>query len=406
MIDRRWRGLAALAIALLAADAPDTIRPAPAANYQVRWELDQATGSAVVEVAGLSAGDLQALGKVDWPPEAWSKLLAVDVPPENPGGQDPPPIIGTYRVAGQRLQFRPRFPLEPGLRHRARFRPQKLPNSPPGTDSTLSADFTRPRPPLPEPAFVVRVDPTGEAVPENLLKLYVHFSRPMGRGEAYQHVRLLDASGKPVERPFLELGEELWDPSGTRLTLLLDPGRIKRGLRPREEEGPILVAGAAYTLVVDRSWSDPDGQPLRETYRKTYRAGPADEVQPNAKSWAVHAPTAGTRDALTLKFREPLDRALLEGLISVRDARGDEVAGKIEVDSAETRWRFLPKGTWTEGTYHVVVDTTLEDLAGNSVGRPFEVDILHPIGPRAETKTVEIPVTVRGLGGRQEDRPR
>ncbi|MHC5537844.1 Ig-like domain-containing protein, partial [Singulisphaera rosea] len=372
-------------------------RPAPAARYQVRWEFNQATGAAVVEVSGLSASDLKALGRVEWSPETWATLLTVVVAPENPAS-DPPPIIGTYRVEDQYLRFRPRFPLEPGLRHRARFRPQKLPNAPPGKDSPLTAEFTRPQPPLAEPAYVVRVDPSGEKVPENLLKLYVHFSRPMGRGESYQHVRLLEASGKPVERPFLEIGEELWDPSGTRLTLLFDPGRIKRGLRPREEEGPILVAGAAYTLVVDRSWPDPDGQPLRETFRKAYRAGPADEVQPNPKSWTVQSPDAGTRDALTLKFPESLDRALLEGLIHVEDARGDTVAGNIAVEAGETRWRFLPEKPWTEGTYRVIVGTALEDLAGNSVGRPFEVDILHPIGPRAETKTVEIPVTVRGVG--------
>ena len=32
-----------------------------------------------------------------------------------------------------------------------------------------------------------------------------------------------------IELPFLEIDEELWDPAMMRLTLFIDPGRIKRG---------------------------------------------------------------------------------------------------------------------------------------------------------------------------------
>src|SRR5206468_10702471 len=97
--------------------------------------------------------------------------------------------------------------------------------------------------------------------------LYLHFSAPMSRGEVYRRVRLLGEGDRPVDRPFLEIGEELWDPDGTRLTLLFDPGRIKRGLVPRKEEGPILEEGRAYTLVVDPAWPDAQGRPLRQGYR-------------------------------------------------------------------------------------------------------------------------------------------
>jgi hypothetical protein len=55
------------------------------------------------------------------------------------------------------------------------------------------------------------------------------------RGEAYEHIKLLDAKGKPLEEVFLELGEELWDPEMKRFTLLFHPGRVKKGLVPREE---------------------------------------------------------------------------------------------------------------------------------------------------------------------------
>ena len=37
---------------------------------------------------------------------------------------------------------------------------------------------------------------------------------------------------------------------------------------------------------------------------------------------------------------------------------------------------------------------TLEDLAGNSLGRPFEVDVLHPIGHKLEADRIRIPFKV------------
>ncbi|MCL6608417.1 MAG: hypothetical protein K6T74_10025, partial [Geminicoccaceae bacterium] len=92
--------------------------------------------------------------------------------------------------------------------------------------------------------------PTSDQLPENQLRFYIHFSAPMSRGEAYARIRLLDSAGKPIDAAFLELGEELWDPSGKRFTLLIDPGRIKRGLRPREDLGPVLEAGSALGFLV------------------------------------------------------------------------------------------------------------------------------------------------------------
>ena len=91
--------------------------------------------------------------------------------------------------------------------------------------------------PKTEPTVVTQVYPTSDKLPENQLKFYLHFSAPMSRGDSYKHIQLLDEKGKAVELPFLELDEELWDPAGKRFTLFFDPGRIKRGLKPREEVG-------------------------------------------------------------------------------------------------------------------------------------------------------------------------
>ena len=84
----------------------------------------------------------------------------------------------------------------------------------------------------------------------------------MQRGEAWRRVHLYDAAGKLVELPFLELQQELWDPDYKRLTVLFDPGRIKRGLLPLQESGPAIEEGKEYTLVIDRTWIDAAGSPL------------------------------------------------------------------------------------------------------------------------------------------------
>src|SRR5438128_8167014 len=114
----------------------------------------------------------------------------------------------------------------------------------------------------------------------------------MASGGAYRHVHLLNAKGKEVEAPFLELDEELWSPDFRRFTLYFDPGRIKRGLKPREDVGPVLEEGKSYTLLIDRDWNDAQGNPLRESFRKTFTVGPPDDEAIDPQKWKIYAPRA------------------------------------------------------------------------------------------------------------------
>src|SRR5213593_1701695 len=241
--------------------------------------------SGAFEVSGLDARLVAEAAAVQ--PEAWTRLFAVYVAAAEPAGPETPAIIGSYTAASGRIRFVPRYPLAPGLRYRAVLRLPDRPGEP------IEKEFLLPRLPAAATTVVEAVYPTSRRVPENLLKLYLHFSSPMSRGEAYHRVHLLDGSGKPVDLPFLEIEAELWDREGRRLTLLFDPGRIKRGLRPREESGPILEEGKSYVLVVDRDWSDAAGNPLKSEYRKQLRAGPPDEIQPEPKRWKLREPRAG-----------------------------------------------------------------------------------------------------------------
>jgi hypothetical protein len=256
------------------------------------------------------------------------------------------------------------------------------------------ATFALPKKPVAATTRVAAVYPSGDTLPENVLKLYLHFSAPMSRGMAYEHIHLRDGAGKDVTFPFVDIAQELWDPSGQRLTVLFDPGRIKTGLKPREELGPILHPGATYTLTIDRGWLDAAGQALVSDYRKTFRAGPTDSQSPDITNWKISVPAPGTRDPLLLTFPEPLDHAMLGRVLAVVDPDSRAMAGDIVVEANETRWRFTPESPWRAGAYHIQVDKDLEDLAGNSIGRPFEVDVFEKVELQAVTETVSLPFEI------------
>jgi hypothetical protein len=336
-------------------------------------------------------------------PTFWKRLAAMDVGQDwfahiftvrVDGKADVPPLVGEYAAADNKLTFKPRFPLQRGVSYRAVVHPKDIPAAEGEKYAVAEQTFLLPKPKT-APTVVEQVYPTRDVLPENQLRFYVHFSAPMSRGDVYKNIRLLDAAGKPVEAPFLELEQELWDDASRRFTLFVHPGRIKRGLRPREEMGPALERGKTYTLEIDRAWPDANGEPLKETYRKTFRVADPDETQPDPKTWKVQAPAAGKAEPLAVTFPKPLDHAMLERVLRVTDERGEPVEGTITVSDGETRWQFTPGGAWRAGAYDLVVDTALEDSAGNSIAKPFEVDVFRPVERRVETRTVKVPFTVK-----------
>jgi hypothetical protein len=292
------------------------------------------------------------------------------------------PILGEGKVVDGAFTFTPRFPLRPGLEYVT-------------SCDGVERRFAIPAPPAGPPVRVVEVLPSADRLPENLLRFFVYFSAPMSRGDIYRHVRLLGPDGRPVDLPFLELPQELWNRDGTRVTLLFDPGRIKTGLKPREDSGPALEAGKSYTLVVDAAWPDAAGRPLASEFRKTFSVGPPDEIQPDPKSWTIEAPKAGTSEPLAVDLREPLNVPMLERCLTVLDASRRPVPGLVATDRGETRWRFRPSSPWKAGAYALSVDVGLEDRAGNTVARPFEVDVFRKIEPSVTTVTVERPFEIR-----------
>ena len=399
-------GCAALALAFAAVEyrhfvmrrqASNALRQPPGGDLagsptiRLRHEAKEAT-EATFEIAGLDASAQALLAKANLTAEQWVALFSVRV--DKGGGaesSDRPALLGEYRFKDNVLRFEPRFPLMRGLRYRAVFDPSRLG----ATGEPVVAEFVIPKPAAGPPTVVEHVYPSTNKLPENQLKFYLHFSAPMSRGEAYRHIHLLQASGKEVDLPFLELDEELWDPQGKRFTLFFDPGRIKRGLKPREEVGPSLEEGKSYTLVIDAAWADATGNSLKESYRKPFQVGAPDDQLLEPKNWKVQAPAAGTEQPLTVDFPRPLDHALIERMLWITDAADGRVPGKVTVSAEETRWQFTPEQPWQNGKYYLVAQTALEDLAGNSIGRPFEVDVFRPVQREVKAETVRLPFEVR-----------
>jgi hypothetical protein len=360
----------------------------------IRWTEPRDGLPGTLEVAGIDGGILTRLATAGWDFERWTKLFSVHVIQEGQDNGARPPVLGAYRVVDGLLRFEPQFPWAAGLHYRAQFQPMNLPGHAGKRQAPIARRFSIPKPSAKATTVVSQVYPSGDILPENHLRFYLHFSAPMRQGEAYQHIKLLDAEGKPVDQAFLALEEELWDREGKRFTLFLHPGRVKKGLQPREEFGPILTEGKMYTLEIGREWRDAAGAPLKETFRKRFRAGPAEEQCPKPKDWKISAPRADSRDPLTVRFPLSLDHALLHRMIWVLRADGSKVAGTIAVSEAETLWRFTPEGSWDGGEYQLVADRRLEDRAGNSIARPFEVDVVQPTDDEIRTDTSRIPFTV------------
>src|SRR5690606_27304744 len=80
-------------------------------------------------------------------------------------------------------------------------------------------------------------------------------------------------------------------------------------------------------------------------------------------------------EPLILQFEESLDHAMLQRVLRVTGPDNQPVVGDVVIEAQEKEWRFIPDQPWSLGTHTITVDTTLEDVAGNSIGRAFEVDL-------------------------------
>lgn len=287
---------------------------------------------------------------------------------------DRTPLAGTAEATADGVRFTPKFPPQPGTKYRLIF-------------DTFTAEFEVPKTPPAKSTEVEKINPTADKVPENLLRVYLHFTAPMSRGDVYKFVKLVDADGKEVKDAFIKIGEELWTADGLRLTLLFDPGRVKRGLKPREEDGPILESGKKYEVVVSKDWPDADGFPLKAEKRWKFTAGDPDDKPIDPEKWTIAREVPGP--LVTIEFAgKSLDHALVVRMVWVEGPDGKRMDLPVTMDGNQKSAAWGERGRWPKGKYKLVIDTRLEDVCGNRVGQAFEVDVLNPPTEKIKTKTV------------------
>lgn len=343
-----------------------SVIPAPHARIVLNADSPRPT----IDVVDIPADQLGQIYGTD-SRDAWTAILKVSV------GAAQPAAVGQYAIEDTRIRFTPMFPLEHGREYYVTF-------TPPGGQPVTATVGLPPADTTPT-TTVTQVYPTVETVPENLLRLYIDFSAPMGARGGLDLVHLLDDTGKDVKGAFLPLDAEFWNDARTRYTVFVDPDR-------QLDEGRSLTAGRTYTLVVDAPWPDSHGLPLKQAFRRSFKVGPPDEKPLDPKTWKIEAPMAGSTDALTVTFPKSLDHGLLMRALGVLAPGGKPLEGEVIVGPEELSWQFTPDQPWKAGTHNLSAMAMLEDLAGNRIGRAFDVAQFNRLD-----KSVELEKTLMGF---------
>lgn len=272
-------------------------------------------------------------------------------------------VLGNFTINKDQLEFAPVVPLTRGFLYEVLLNDSLLAEIEIPVDESVVA---------PE---IISVYPTQDSVPENLLKIFIHFSQPMVEGQSLKHITLLKDSQDTLKGTFLDLQPELWNKESTVLTLWLDPGRIKRDLIPNKEMGAPLNAYEHYTLHISNQWKSKEGKSLPASYSKTFVTTTRDGESPSPNQWIITAPSSDTKQPLEINLKEPLDYSLLNDAIRLVDDQQNFVAGTIQLSQEERRFHFLPTKIWKPGHYTLLIEGRLEDLAGNNLNRPFDKDL-------------------------------
>ena len=321
----------------------------------------------VVLAVRLLAVSVHGLTSAQSPLQIWEKRLSAWFPLSSPSdlkvyaGDSTQPLFGTVSEQRGSLVFVPAVPFTRGTTYRVEL---DLPN---GSISKHSITFDAQKVAVP----YVDVSPASTAIPANTLKLYLDFSEPMEQGVFLKHLTLQRRNGEEVAGAFRET--ELWSPDGKRLTVMLHPGRQKTGVNLNVDEGPVLVAGERYRLVVSSQWRSTQGVSLGKEGIFDLEPIAADHEQPDPARWQVHAPKAGTLDPLVV-----ITNVLFDPQIFARALRVPQTPGKAEakvIDLKRIEWRFTPEKPWNAGEHEITIDPELEDMAGNTTQKPFEVDL-------------------------------
>jgi hypothetical protein len=274
-----------------------------------------------------------------------------------------PAILGEYTITNDTILFQPAIPFTRGLIYKVVVNSKPL-----GT-------IAIPPPTKQDRASVFTIYPTSDIVPENLLKIYIEFSKPMKEGESLKHLLLMKNEKEILSDVFLDLQPELWNETRTILTVWFDPGRIKRDLQPNITKGPPLTKGNKYTLIIKKDWPNENGAGLFADYTKDFVTGERDTIMPDPSLWKLKIPKAGTQESLFIDFNEPMDFLVITNALHISDKDGYEIPCTNYLLDDDTGIGIHSVSPWKKGDYYLTVESRVEDLAGNNLDHPFDNDI-------------------------------
>ncbi|WP_425639002.1 Ig-like domain-containing protein [Algoriphagus yeomjeoni] len=274
------------------------------------------------------------------------------------------PILGELKEEGGMIIFSPLIPFTRGQSYAIFNGDKKLGDVLiPNLDSNES-DLS-----------LIEIYPTQDSVPENLLKLFLKFSKPMREGQSVNYLTLIKGDTDTLSGVFLDLQPELWNDDQTMLTVWLDPGRIKRDLIPNQKMGAPLSKSEKYRLIISSDWKGLNGGVLDRDYSKDFVVVARDSISPAPLEWQLEIPRSGPKSPLKVKFEESLDFSLLNEVFKIISHENQETAGEWTIGIEEKSIEFTPDSNWNKGKYQVRISSRLEDLAGNNLNRLFETDL-------------------------------
>lgn len=212
--------------------------------------------------------------------------------------------------------------------------------------------------------------PSSDVLPANLLRMYIHFSKPMKPIGNIEKIKLIDEKGEEVIGAIFNNVQELWNHEQTQLTILLDPSRVKTGLRSHEERGRALKPGRKYELMIGEL-QDVDGL-TTAPFTKSFTVAAEDLHPPATDLWIFKTPKPGSFDPLIISFPQMLDRLSLIQRLKLTDKEKIPLKGRVEIAYEETEWRFYPQQNWIDGDYILFVHSRLEDPSGNNLNGLFD----------------------------------
>ena len=270
-------------------------------------------------------------------------------------------VQGRHIIEGDYLVFAPYFPFEIGMTYVVRTNNMD-------TDGEYSyQSFEVGKKEVVEKAAVVSIFPSANELSENLLRFYLYFNTPMKKGQALKHIKLVDAQGNIDNHAFMEFKQELWSPDGKRLTILFDPGRIKRGVSTNMELGPALLEGSKYQLTISDTWQDVYGQELLVNTTKEFVVTKAYRQSIKVDELEIQIPETDSEEKLSIHFDRIMDHALIQSMIQIKDENEKVIAGYWQTSEDEKMVQFIPENPWQKGTYQIIMDSRLEDVAGNNL---------------------------------------